>query len=221
MTDDDLRIKILEKYEGLFSTYEVAEGWINYFIDKFKIDPLDPNTFTEPIAKLRKELDNTVIPEPIEEIWTNIAKEGEAPHYKTVKTYKNHTEEEVEKIRSKWIDLHQHIQYLAGMLNITKLYSPRGSKQQRGSEINKTKQTSKTKYGLLKNIIAATITSDSFKKLNIQKGKTLKQNQQKKTYDIAQKLFPGEVINYNSFISKLKQNDYSKGQLNPRKSKNE
>ncbi|MFC2103373.1 hypothetical protein ACFLSS_03060 [Bacteroidota bacterium] len=210
MTINDIRTKILDEYKEWFSKRGIDVIWINEIIEEFNIDPCNPNTFEKPIDKLRKELNKTIIPEPIEEAWKNVAKEGEAPFFKTVKTYKSHTEEEAIKIRTEWININQALGYLLGMLNITKLNLPRQSKS---------KQTSKMKYGLLEQIVLTTIDTDRFKKFNIEKGKTLKQNQQKKIFDLAQELFPNEVINYKSFFTKIKNKGYSKELHNPRKSK--
>lgn len=145
MTESEARTKILEDYKEWFAKRSMDVGEINYFIEEFKIDPCNPNTFTKPIDKLKKQLDNTIIPEPLKVIWTNIAKEGEAPHYKTVKTYKEHSENKVEEIRSKWISLNQHITCLTGMLNITKFYSRNISEQKDEMVKNKAKRNTRSK----------------------------------------------------------------------------
>lgn len=98
---------------------------------------------------------------------------------------------------------------LQNMLDIADVYFDNGSTIKQDMNENNQSVKKKFEHGELKSKIEEMLRSGDFKKLNIPKHTTLKANQKTKLKSLFEKICPDYEINWNSFWTIMRENDYS------------
>ena len=135
MTDINIHFKIIDEYKNFIQNKGLDIKLINYFIKEYDLDPCDSRTHLKAIENLKDKQKRFVIPKQIGEkkipanpdesfvlIENNIK-------YKVEKLYENYTEKEAQEVAHNRFRIDDEIEYIIHLLNITELYSSKGTKQ--------------------------------------------------------------------------------------------
>lgn len=129
-------------------------------------------------------------------------------HYNPI-TEKYISKQRQTKAGMKYERIKKDLFLLRNMLAIIDVFFDNGSTIKQGMNENNQSSKKKFEHGELKSKIKEMLSSKDFNKLNIEKHMTLKANQRKKIEILFEKICPDYEINWNSFWTIMRENDYS------------